>query len=138
MGGEFKDIKELNEWLRRNREPEVIFVNEKNIVDYIREKEKSKMEGLVEGRIVHFVLDNNIPKGVTCRPAIIVNAWGGELEDGMINIVVFLDGSNDDAGLTTLFQLEYKFSIQFPLMWKTSVKYSEAKEAGTWHWPERN
>lgn len=106
------------------------------------------MEGLVEGRIVHFVLDNHIFKtnpdeagnqqsieGLICRPAIIVNAWGGKLEDGMINLQVFLDGNNDFS----LVMAEVGSSFSTPAtLWKTSVKYSETKEVGTWHWPERS
>lgn len=99
-----------------------------------------KMEGLVEGRIVHFVLTTNLDKekSVVCRPAIIVNAWDGRLEDGMVNLQVFLDGRNDEA-LFPKSQMADFLNIGMPLtVWATSVKYSETKEVGTWHWPERN
>lgn len=132
------------------------------------------MEGLVEGRIVHFVLDktetinessDSGTEGkieiITCRPAIIVNAWGGKLEDGMINLQVFLDGLNDyEFAEQKMFEiamhakglfkynptienknihLTYPKESNMPLqLWYTSIKYSENKEVGTWHWPERN
>lgn len=92
------------------------------------------MEGLSEGRIVHFVLSKNI-----CRPAIIVNAWDGKLEGGMVNLQIFMDGANDLeiierlVGTTTIPE-NLNFGI---VLWKTSVKYSESKETSTWHWPER-
>jgi hypothetical protein len=88
------------------------------------------MEGLTEGRIIHYVL----PESRSCgkdqhRPAIIVNAHGGQLENGMANIAVFLDGTND-------FPLDVN-GVPALIMWATSVHYSESKESGTWHWPER-
>jgi len=95
--------------------------------------------GLVEGRIVHFVLSKDV-----CRPAIIVNAWDGKLEDGMINLQVFLDGTNDRRNLLALntnnvphVLEDRQTGIDF-LCWITSVKHSETKEIGTWHWPERS
>jgi len=105
------------------------------------------MEGLIEGRIVHFVLENSIftenftgknqtIENIVCRPAIIVNAWEGKLEAGMVNLQVFLDGSNDKISINI--KAIAKDEMGNPCMiWKTSVKYSETKEAGTWHWPER-
>lgn len=107
------------------------------------------MDGLVEGRIVHFVLNNHLDEtdllviieNLTCRPAIIVNAWGGKLEDGMVNLQVFLDGSNDHKLAEKLLRKELivdNYQVNFGHLWATSVKYSETKEIGTWHWSERN
>ncbi|MDX2140307.1 MAG: hypothetical protein SF123_19630 [Chloroflexota bacterium] len=81
------------------------------------------MEGLTEGRIVHFVLDNGAH-----RPATVVNAWKDVAlyqSEGRVNLLVFLDGENDaehvgmDAGDT---------------WWRTSVPFSDDKTPGTWHW----
>lgn len=103
------------------------------------------MEGLVEGRIVHFVLDSKVDETiigeVVCRPAIIVNAWGGKLQDGMVNLQVFLDGTNDDTNIHKNMQPLKLFGRGYAWgdlgLWCTSVPYSETKEVGTWHWPER-
>ena len=66
------------------------------------------------GRTVHFVT------GFGCRSAIVVRQW----PNGLINVKVFLDGSND-------FELPTD-----PPLWKTSVKLNESfKENDTWHWP---
>jgi hypothetical protein len=88
------------------------------------------MEGLTEGRIVHYVLQSG-----EHRPAIIVRVWNDPYENptGMCNLVVFTDGTND-----------VKRSIDDPLakeavltMWETSRFYSENKEKFTWHWIEK-
>jgi hypothetical protein len=88
------------------------------------------MEGLTEGRIIHYVLPESRACGADQhRPAVIVNAHGGRLENGMVNMIVFLDGTND-------FPLDVH-GVPALTMWATSVHYSEEKEANTWHWPER-
>lgn len=76
--------------------------------------------GIVNGRIVQYVIDEN----KTTRPAIIVNDWNNQLEDGMINLVVFHDGKNDHVSSELV-------------VWKTSIRFSETKEINTWHFPER-
>lgn len=79
------------------------------------------MEGLIEGRIVHFVLPNG-----EHRPAVVVRAWRGpNMPLGCCNLQVFTDGSNDGS--------EYKAGIY----WATSVEYSEDPKPYTWHWPEQ-
>lgn len=77
------------------------------------------MDDLIEGRIVHYVL----PDGGH-RPAVIVRVWSKET--GCANMLVFTDGTND-AG----------FNRGVDVYWATSVRRSDAKEPGTWHWPER-
>jgi hypothetical protein len=52
----------------------------------------------------------------------------------MINLQVFLDGDNDRQYLTNY--EEHRAVVD--ISWRTSVKYSETKEIGTWHWPERS
>jgi hypothetical protein len=87
------------------------------------------VEGLTEGRIVHFVLDNG-----EHRPAIVVNVWrvngiseDGEViscspENGCCNLQLFTDGFNDSMPNT---------------VWKTSIVYSADLLPGTWHWIEK-
>lgn len=90
------------------------------------------MEGLTEGRTVHYVLPDG-PNAGEHRPAIVVKVW--RLEDaagtkhppdnGYSNLVVFVDGTND--------------GVQFGgcILWATSVVYSEEPIPRTWHWIER-
>ncbi len=77
-----------------------------------------QLKGLIEGRIVHFVLP-----GGEHRPAIVVKVWG--FKAGYVNLTVFTDWGNDG--------LNYSKGI----VWETSVDYSEAPAPRTWHWPER-
>lgn len=83
-----------------------------------------RMDGLTEGRIVHFVLPDGPNKGEH-RPAIIVKVWDvSSVCDGYCNLMVFMDGYNDGGASF--------------LSWKTSKCYSEGKEPDTWHWIERS
>lgn len=78
------------------------------------------MEGLTEGRMVHYVL----PEGKSQaehRPAIVVKVWSKET--GTANLTVFPDWQND--GKTE------------GIFWATSVPYSEEPLGGTWHWIEK-
>lgn len=93
------------------------------------------MEGLTEGRIVHFVLDAG-PHAGEHRPAIVVKVWRLDYGDGTqrppdngcCNLKVFLDGSNDDpTGRTHPHWQE----------WQTSVLFSEEPKPRTWHWIEK-
>jgi hypothetical protein len=84
------------------------------------------MQGLSEGRIVHYVLaPHDLPekhqhKAGTHRPAIVLQVWSRE--NGCSNLSVFTDHDND--GLP-------------PTYWATSRTYSEDPQPGTWHWPEK-
>ena len=84
------------------------------------------MEGLTEGRIVHYVMLNG-----QHRPAIVVKVWrnqdGTPTKDGYSNRQVFTD--SDAEG-------KYNDGCP-PVMWATSVPYSEEPRAGTWHWIEK-
>jgi len=87
------------------------------------------MEGLTEGRIVHFVLPDGVRNAGEHRAALIVKIWPTMKESGTVNMLVFLDGGNDT-----------KSGLEAPLgsvQWQTSVRYSEGKEGRTWHWPEK-
>lgn len=86
------------------------------------------MEGLTEGRIVHFVLPDG-PHVGEHRPAIIVKVWrqgdGTPPNNGYSNLVVFMDGKNDGD--------RYAGCIR----WETSVIYSADPNPRTWHWIEK-
>ena len=85
------------------------------------------MEGLTEGRIVHFVM----PSGEH-RPAIVVRVWNIDHCEGYSNLCVFVDGLNDVK------RSESDSSKDIPMtLWETSICYSENKEIGTWHWIEK-
>ncbi len=94
--------------------------------------------GLAVGRIVHYVLESGRCKGEH-RPAIVVRNW--KTENGMVQLQVFTDGMNDGfresiAGMQSngeAVALNFSANTQ----WRTSVHYSDNKEPGTWHWPER-
>ncbi len=97
------------------------------------------IEGLTEGRIVHYVLESGRCKG-DHRPAIVVRDW--KQENGLVQLQVFTDGLNDDFREVHDVRVNEKnehalFSISQNSIWRTSVHYSEEKEFGTWHWPER-
>lgn len=79
------------------------------------------MEGVTEGRIVHYVLPDGNHAGEH-RPAIIVKVWNQT--GGYVNLMVFVDGTNDYP--------HYSGPV-----WATSIGYSEDKEPRTWHWIER-
>ena len=78
------------------------------------------------GRVVHYVLEAGPHQGEH-RPAFIVRVWG-DTPDALVNLQVFVDGSND----------YYKHQGPEPLtLWRTSVhRNNDASVFGTWHWPE--
>lgn len=86
------------------------------------------MDGLTEGRQVHFVLPDG-PHAGEHRPAVVVKVWrmgdGTLPANGYSNLVVFMDGTNDGA--------EHGGCIY----WATSIEYSEEPKPRTWHWIER-
>lgn len=100
------------------------------------------LAGLIEGRIVHYVLaPHDVPVEFShCvglhRPALVVNAWPYlDREDGYSNLTVFVDWSNDGN-----FDIDEKgrgVNRAAPSIWATSRIYSEDKTPGTWHWIER-
>jgi hypothetical protein len=77
------------------------------------------MDGVIEGRIVHYVLPEGPHEGEH-RPAIIVKVWTG----GYVNLQVFYDGTNDGP-------------VVSGQPWVTSVEHSEDPRPRTWHWIER-
>lgn len=69
------------------------------------------MDGLTEGRMVHFVYGN------FHRAAVITHVWG---DNGTVNLHVFKDGSFPEVPETP-----------------TSVMFDENKAENTWHWIEK-
>ncbi len=92
------------------------------------------MEGLTEGRIVHFVLNSGRHAGEH-RPAMVVKVWrqndgnGGTMPpaNGCSNLQVFTDSDKDSKCNDEL----------PPVMWTTSATYDETGKPGTWHWIEK-
>ena len=93
------------------------------------------MQGLIEGRIVHYVLPDGRYAGEH-RPAIVVKVWrnadGSPPVNGCAQLEVFTDFSND------YIDGEGKHGH----LWRTSVVYGENAPDGTyppgsWHWIER-
>ena len=82
------------------------------------------MDGLTEGRIVHYVMSEGNSVGQH-RPAIVVNAWGGSPNEGRVNLCVFSDFGNDGKQFNN------------GPFWATSAAYSEDPQPGTWHWIEK-
>jgi hypothetical protein len=70
------------------------------------------MEGLTEGRMVHYCWGNH------CRAAVVTYVWNKER--GVVNLHVFKDGSHPEVPETP-----------------TSVLYSEVPQERTWHWIEK-
>lgn len=85
------------------------------------------MDGLTEGRIVHYVLPNGAH-----RPAIVVQVWSQTT--GTSNLQVFLDGTNDK---TSFDGVENPPDVSKGMMWGLSATYSETPTPGTWHWIEK-
>lgn len=77
----------------------------------------SREQHLIEGRIVHYVLDRGSSAG-QCRPAIVVKIWSQA--QGSVQLQVFTDADNDSLPA---------------VLWATSVTYSEDPQPRTWHWP---
>jgi hypothetical protein len=99
----------------------------------IKSDEPKAIDGLTEGRIVHFVMPNG-----EHRPAIVVRVWGSGPCEGYANLQVFTDGSNDATELPTdESPLPYD-QVKAGMVWVTSVcPDDETKAPGTWHWIER-
>lgn len=86
------------------------------------------VEGLTEGRIVHFVPRartageyNSTHNPESHMPAIVVRVWDKEI--GSVNLQVFTDNSND--------------GFNENVVWRTCVVYSEEPKPYTWHFLER-
>lgn len=86
------------------------------------------MESLIEGRIVHYVLQNG-----QHRPAIVVRNWSDPAlpgSDGRVNLIVFADGTNDAGAVGGAYSSQ-------GLFWATSAHYDPVGDKHhTWHWIE--
>lgn len=85
------------------------------------QEQNGPMPGLTEGRIVHYVLPDDISNTspLEHRPAIIVKVWDRFF--GTVNLQVFTDGAND--GMPSI-------------VWKTSIRHDKTGSPGTWHFIE--
>lgn len=100
----------------------MIDATHKTILDFVK---GNPMDGLTEGRIVHFVMPNGVH-----RPAMVVHVW--DKRSGYVNLQVFTDGMNDNIMNT----VENDFSSG--LYWATSIYPDETeKKPGSWHWIEK-
>jgi hypothetical protein len=96
------------------------------------------MDGLVEGRIVHFVMPNG-----EHTPAIVLKVWDHDGNTGTANLMVFTDGSNalpETKEQEELYKLYHGMNldeIRHGHIWQTSKTFSEVPQPGTWHWPEK-
>lgn len=75
------------------------------------------MEGLTEGRIVHYVAYNQ-----RHLAAIVI---GGDFASGSVNLAVFSDMPNVRGG------------INMGLQFQAAVPKADPDVPGTWHWPEK-
>ncbi len=104
-----------------------------DIITYLEESEEANMKDLIEGTIVHYVMDDGSSKGEH-RAAVIVKVWRDEPKP-YVNLLVFEDGSNDTGCAPLGNGLS---NDRIPPLWKTSRYYSEEKAPGTWHWIEQD
>ncbi len=96
-------------------------------------KEDPMIEGLVVGRVVHFVPSDGRNPGV-CRAAIVVKVWDPQ-GTGCSNLAVLYDGSNDlDSPAVAPGLLGPAPSLA---QWRTSVVFDGAPTPSqyTWHLP---
>jgi hypothetical protein len=77
-----------------------------------------RIEGLTEGRMVHYVTARGHH-----RPSVIVQVWDDVT--GRCNLQVFMDGRNDG------------YSAEQGTDWLQDIEYSEEAQSGTWHFIER-
>lgn len=81
------------------------------------------MQGLTEGRIVHFVMPQVTEQGDSPhRPAVITEVLNRRT--GIVNLTVFFNGPRDGQNLEAL-------------GWVPSVGFDPNGAPGTWHWIER-
>lgn len=81
------------------------------------------MQGLTEGRIVHFVQDSDRQAG-NHIPAIVTSVWNKEV--GTITVTAFPDAANNDDVFSS------------PAVPVTSISFDDdEKKQGTWHWIEQ-
>lgn len=76
------------------------------------------MEGLIEGRIVHYVAYNQ-----RHLAAIVIGVWPDPA--GKVDIALFTNLDNVNG--------VKNFGLQF----HQGIDYSDNKEPGTWHWVEK-
>lgn len=83
--------------------------------------ERKPIPGIIEGRVVHYVIPLEQKNGGQHRAATICRVW--DTTTGLVNLNVSWDGNNDNADDRGT--------------WLGSIYYSEDKAPNTWHWLER-
>lgn len=86
------------------------------------------MNGLTEGRIVHYVMPSH-----EHRPAIVVKVWD---HTGTSNLTVFVDGLNDVKPSMPEVNFDPR-NNETLLMRCTLIRFSEEPQTCTWHWIEK-
>ena len=84
-----------------------------------KEEQPASLPGLVEGRIIHYVAYN--------QRHLAGMVIGHDASQGysQADLVIFTNVSNVKG--------VKNFGVQF----QEDVEYSDSKEPGTWHWPEK-
>lgn len=92
-------------------------------------------------RLLHFVLDK-YPYPNKCRPAMVVEDWPGRWPSGLVNLVVFPDGTNDgpygvdDHRHYHNNEHTDRANTSLLIRWETSVLPNHSiKAVRSWHWP---
>lgn len=86
------------------------------------------------GRVLHFVIDKG--HKLQCRPALVVEDWPEQGKPGYVNLVVFVDGSNDKPTAQRPNNTAEMWELN-PTLWETSVMPNHAVRAHrSWHWPK--
>lgn len=86
------------------------------------------MEGLIEGRIVHYVLEE-FNRG-THRPAIITRVHG-QTDDHQCNLQVFLDAATDYP------EIQVVSFLNCGMLFVPCAPFDDiGQKPGTWHWIE--
>lgn len=67
----------------------------------------------------------NENEGIVDRPGVVTCVH--DVDDGTVNLIVFLDGPNDLP--------DGRSYEPFTTMWRGTVWYSDEKADNTWHWP---
>ena len=93
-----------------------------------KDEQEVGLDGLTEGRIVHYILEGGPSKGQH-RPAVVVNVWRDNdgRPTGLVQLQVFTD-SNPEG----------QYNDNMPsVTWRTSIRHDElSQQEGAWHWPE--
>jgi hypothetical protein len=97
----------------------------------MNDQEPKAMEGLIEGRMVHYMMPSNGEH----RPAVIVKVW--DHGEGIVNLQVFTDCGNDFREVSGGGSTDFNDAVATGILWRTSIPYDKTMSLNTWHWIER-